>query len=343
MDFRRSVINNCSIKQLLVICLLCGTVFITAYHVKCRDINIHTTTTLSETSGKESFDGRSVHRSYTPYVQNCSTGNDRERDVNERKRFPNSIIIGVKKGGTRALLNMLEAHPDIVSAHRELHYFDYEVNFKRGVEYYIDQMPISRPGQITIEKSPHYFVTDYVPQRMYMVSPNLKLILIIRDPVSRLISDYTQLDTKKVVKNVANRPSFEQAVMLSNGSVNRDYVPVQVGEYGKHIKNWLKYFPLEQLLIVDGGRFISNPFEELQKVEEYLELNPYFQKSQFYFSEEKGFYCWKTRRKSEPQCLGDKKGRSHPAVPDDAIQKLKEYYRSSNEEFYQLAQKNFNW
>lgn len=326
---------NCSIKQLLFVCLLCSIVFITIYHLKCRDV---TTTTSSN-------DGRSVHGTFTPYAHNlnCSPPSDREYEVNERKRFPTAIIIGVKKGGTRALLNMLEAHPDVVSAHRELHYFDYEENFKRGVEYYIDQMPISRPGQVTIEKSPHYFVTEYVPQRMYMVSPNLKLILIVRDPVSRLISDYTQLDTKKMVKNIANRPSFEQAVLLQNGSVNGEYIPVQVGEYDRHFKNWLKFFPLEQLLIVDGGNFIANPFEELQKVEKFLELKSYFQKSQFYYSKEKGFYCWKTRRKTEPQCLGDKKGRSHPHVTEDVIAKLKNYYKSSNEQFYRLAQKKFSW
>lgn len=335
MDCRRSITNNCSIKQLLFLCLCCSLVFVTVYHVRCRDI---TTTT----SIKDSSDGRSAHEIYIQNV-NCSTEGDGNYDVNERKRFPTSIIIGVKKGGTRALLNMLEAHPDIVSAHRELHYFDYEENFKKGVEYYIDQMPISRPGQITIEKSPHYFVTSYVPQRMYMVSPNLKLILIVRDPVSRLISDYTQLDTKKMVKKIAIRPSFERAVLLRNGSINRNYVPVQVSEYGKHLKVWLKYFPLEQILIVDGENFILNPFEELQRVERYLQLKPYFQKSQFYFSEEKGFYCWKTKRKNEPQCLGDKKGRSHPSVDENVIEKLKNYYKSSNQEFYHLAQKKFNW
>ena len=331
--------NSCSSKQLLFVALLCTIVFIAVYHVKCRDI------TIATTSSRESDNHRSVHSNHIPYVNNlnCSSRGDSEYDVDERKRFPTAIIIGVKKGGTRALLNMLEAHPDVVSAHRELHYFDYEENFKRGVEFYISQMPISRPGQITIEKSPHYFVTKYVPLRMQMMSPNLKLILIVRDPVSRLISDYTQLDTKKVVKNIANRPSFERAVLLRNGSINRGYVPVQVGEYGRHLKNWLRYFPLKQILIVDGGNFIVNPFEELQRIEEYLELQSYFQKSQFFYSEEKGFYCWKTKRKTEPQCLGDKKGRSHPAVADDVIEKLKNYYKSSNQEFYHLAQKNYNW
>lgn len=326
--------NNCSIKQLLCIILLCSIVFTTMYHIQCRDRGSDVT----------SYDDRIVQGTrMDTLILNCSKRSDREYEVNERKRFPTAIIIGVKKGGTRALLNMLEAHPDVVSAHRELHYFDYEENFKRGVEYYIDQMPISLPGQVTIEKSPHYFVTEYVPQRMYMVSPNLKLILIVRDPVARLISDYTQLDTKKVVKNIEHRPSFEQAVLLQNGSINRDYVPVQVSEYSRHFKNWLKFFPLKQLLVVDGGNFIANPFEELQKVEKYLQLKSYFQQSQFYYSEEKGFYCWKTRRKSEPQCLGEKKGRTHPNVPEELIEKLRNFYKSSNEEFAHLTQKNYNW
>ena len=313
-------------------------IIITLYHFRCSDYASDTTT--RESPGSRNIQGIDVQYAHS---LNCSTQSDREYEVNERRRFPTAIIIGVKKGGTRALLNMLEAHPDIVSAHREMHYFDFEENFKRGVEFYIDQMPISRQGQITIEKSPHYFVTDYVPQRMYMVSPNLKLILIVRDPVTRLISDYTQLDSKKVVKKVAKRPSFEQSVLLSDGSVNRNYVPVQVGEYNKHFKNWLKFFPLEQILIVDGGKFITNPFEELHKVEEFLELPSYFEKSQFYYNKEKGFYCWKTKKKSEPQCLGDRKGRSHPVIPKNIIEKLKNYYKLSNEEFYRLSQKNFNW
>lgn len=332
--------NNCSIKQLLLISLLCGTIYFIVSYTPCKNVDLATVT-----SSRDSVGSRDIYESNIRYVHdlNCSMQSDREYEVNERKRFPSAIIIGVKKGGTRALLNMLEAHPDIVSAHREIHYFDYEENFKRGVEFYIDQMPISQPGQITIEKSPHYFVTEYVPQRMAMVSPNLKLILIVRNPVSRLISDFTQLDTKKVVKNIAKRPSFEQAVLLRNGSVNHDYVPVQVSEYDKHLRNWLKYFPLEQILILDGANFIANPFEELQRVEEFLQIKSYFQPSQFYYSEEKGFYCWKTRRKSEPQCLGDKKGRVHPTIPKHVIEKLQNYYKSPNEVFYRLAQKNFNW
>jgi len=282
-----------------------------------------------------------VDSRYIPSMNFSSV--NREFEVDERKRFPTAIIIGVKKGGTRALLNMLALHPTIVTARYEVHYFDFDENFQKGIESYIDQMPVSKPGQVTIEKSPHYFVTDVVPQRMYMVSQSLKLILIVKDPVTRLISDFTQLDAKKVVNKQEKRPSFEEAVLQRDGSVNTDYTPVQVSNYVKHLANWLKYFPLNQILVLDGDNFVSSPYEELQKVETFLQIKPFYRRSQFVYNEIKGFYCWKTNNRQEPKCLGDKKGRTHPSVSENVIQKLKQYYEPSNEQFYKLAQQKFNW
>lgn len=53
-------------------------------------------------------------------------------------------------------------------------------------------MPESQPGQITIEKTPKYLVDKRVPERAYEMNPNLKLIVVMRDPVVRAISEYVQ-------------------------------------------------------------------------------------------------------------------------------------------------------
>nr|XP_054763110.1 uncharacterized protein LOC129269626 [Lytechinus pictus] len=50
------------------------------------------------------------------------------------KRFPQAIIIGVKKGGTRALLNFISLHPDVAAATREMHFFDRY--YDKGLEWY---------------------------------------------------------------------------------------------------------------------------------------------------------------------------------------------------------------
>lgn len=50
------------------------------------------------------------------------------------KRFPQAIIIGVKKGGTRALLEFLRIHPDVRAFGAEPHFFDRF--YDKGLEWY---------------------------------------------------------------------------------------------------------------------------------------------------------------------------------------------------------------
>lgn len=75
---------------------------------------------------------------------------------------PQCLIIGVRKCGTRALLEMLNLHPRIQKAAGEVHFFDRDENYIKGLEWYRKKMPHSFRGQITIEKSPSYFVTPEV-------------------------------------------------------------------------------------------------------------------------------------------------------------------------------------
>lgn len=75
------------------------------------------------------------------------------------------LIIGVRKCGTRALLEMLYLHPRIQKAAGEVHFFDRDDNYLKGLDWYRKKMPHSFRGQITIEKSPSYFVTPEVSTR----------------------------------------------------------------------------------------------------------------------------------------------------------------------------------
>lgn len=50
------------------------------------------------------------------------------------KKLPNAIIVGVKKGGTRAVLEFIRIHPDVRAAGTETHFFDR--NYNRGLEWY---------------------------------------------------------------------------------------------------------------------------------------------------------------------------------------------------------------
>lgn len=70
---------------------------------------------------------------------------------------------------------------------------------------YRSQMPVSRADQVTVEKSPSYFVTPEVPERVWAMNPATKLLLIVRDPVVRLLSDFAQIEEARLTHGLPTR------------------------------------------------------------------------------------------------------------------------------------------
>lgn len=88
------------------------------------------------------------------------------------RQLPDVLIIGVKKSGTRALLEFIRLHPDVRAAGSEIHFFDR--HYGRGLHWYRNHMPPTIEGQITMEKTPSYFITREVPQRVHHMNPGTK-------------------------------------------------------------------------------------------------------------------------------------------------------------------------
>uniref|UniRef100_A0A3P9NYC0 Sulfotransferase n=1 Tax=Poecilia reticulata TaxID=8081 RepID=A0A3P9NYC0_POERE len=255
------------------------------------------------------------------------------------KKLPQAIIIGVKKGGTRALLEFLRVHPDIRAVGAEPHFFDR--NYENGLEWYRDLMPKTLEGQITMEKTPSYFVTREAPARISAMSRDTKLIVVVRDPVTRAISDYTQTLSKK-----PDIPSFESLTFKNRttGLIDTSWSAIQIGIYAKHLDNWLQYFPMDQILFVSGERLISDPAGELGRVQDFLGLKRIITDKHFYFNQTKGFPCLKKAEgSSKPHCLGKTKGRTHPNIDPEVVQRLRDFYRPFNMKFYQMTGHNFGW
>ncbi|KAM9125349.1 heparan sulfate glucosamine 3-O-sulfotransferase 6 [Pangshura tecta] len=255
------------------------------------------------------------------------------------RRFPQAIIVGVKKGGTRALLEFLRAHPAVRALGAEPHFFDR--GYEKGLRWYRNLMPRTLEGQITMEKTPSYFVTKEAPKRIYNMSRDTKLIVVVRNPVTRAISDYTQTLSKN-----PTIPSFQALAFknVSTGLIDTTWSAVRIGIYAKHLDNWLQYFPLSKFLFVSGERLVSDPAGEMGRVQDFLGLKRVVTDKHFYFNETKGFPCLKKPEgSSRPRCLGKSKGRPHPKIHRQVIQRLQEFYRPFNMKFYQMTGQDFGW
>ncbi|XP_059548685.1 heparan sulfate glucosamine 3-O-sulfotransferase 6 isoform X2 [Myotis daubentonii] len=245
------------------------------------------------------------------------------------RRFPQALIVGVKKGGTRALLEFLRLHPDVRALGSEPHFFDRW-----------SLMPRTLDGQITIEKTPSYFVTLEAPRRIHSMSPDTKLIVVVRNPVTRAISDYAQTLSK-----TPGLPSFRALAFRHGlGPVDTAWSAVRIGLYAQHLDNWLRYFPLSHFLFVSGERLVSDPAGEVGRVQDFLGLKRVVTDKHFYFNATKGFPCLKKAQgSSRPRCLGKSKGRPHPRVPEAVVRRLRDFYQPFNRKFYQMIGQDFGW
>lgn len=202
-------------------------------------------------------------------------------------------------------------------------------------------MPRTLEGQITMEKTPSYFVTREAPHRIFHMNRNTKLIVVVRDPVTRAVSDYTQTLSKN-----PGLPSFQNLVFKnsSKGLIDTSWSAVRIGIYSKHLENWLRYFPLSRLLFVSGERLVTDPASEMERVQDFLGLKRLVTSKHFYFNQTKGFPCLKKPEgSSRPRCLGKSKGRAHPHIPSDVLYKLRDFYRPFNLKFYQMTGQDFGW
>lgn len=275
-----------------------------------------------------------------PPAMNGGAVDPNSETFGERK-LPSCIIIGVRKGGTRALLEMLSLHPVVRMAAQEVHFFDNATNYARGYPWYLSQMPPLTGGQLAMEKSPSYLVTPGVAQRIHTMDPKVRLLLIVREPVTRLISDFTQISHNRREKGLASR-TFDETMIREDGTVDTDYYGVDTGLYARHLDRWYEHFPRKQIHVVNGDRLIKTPWREIAAVEKFLGLQAQVTQENFYFNATKGFHCLRPGRGPE-RCLAKSKGRPHVNVTRETIATLRAFYRPHNLKFYDLVGRDFGW
>jgi len=297
---------------------------------------------------RSAYDGLSMELNSIQVEQtlpNASKTDPRyDRDVTRQRRLPNVILVGVNKGGTRALITYLDLHPDVVTAKPEVNYFG--LYYGRGEEWYRNQMPPSMPDQLTMEKSPKYYEKAEAPQRIHAMNESMKILLVVRDPVDRSVSHW--LHACRNIRKLGNDTTFCQTyessgVLKNDGDVEPKCAYIKRSSYAKFIENWTRFFPLRsQFHIVDGQKLVSDPVSELRKVETFLGLRHYFTQKNFVFNKKIGFYCLPSDG-GQIRCLGKSKGVKHPALDLLVEAKLRKYFKPLNQRFYQIVGHDFGW
>src|SRR5437773_9217482 len=121
------------------------------------------------------------------------------------------VIGGTQKGGTSALDSFLRQHPEICmpQTKKELHYFDKEENFDGPPNYkkYHANFKAEPQHRVIGEATPIYMYWNAAPGRIWTYNPEMKWILVLRNPVERAFSAWN-METKRRAEDLP----FKQAV-----------------------------------------------------------------------------------------------------------------------------------
>jgi len=194
------------------------------------------------------------------------------------------LIPGMQKAGTTVLAAFLGAHERIfMSQRKELHFFDRETDgFWDAPDYtaYEASFADAAPDQLCGEATPIYTFWPGALDRIHAYNPQMRHIVIIRDPVARAYSGWRMeyatkcdpLDFAETIRAGRDRvvgPDATERAM-------RQYTYVERGFYDVQIEALFSRFDPSQILVLLNEALKNDHRASLDRVTRFLGL-PDFQ------------------------------------------------------------------
>ena len=255
--------------------------------------------------------------------------------------LPNFLIIGAARSGTTSLYEYLSKHPSIIPGiGKEVYFFDKQ--FSKGINWYKSFFPtklsMSRTQNklqskcLTGEATPRYLHYPHAPKRIFSMLPNVKLIVLLRNPIDRAYSHY-QME----VDSGHEKLSFEDAISNEEEKITNDMKKMESDEnfysvnfyrksyttrgiYVTQLERWFKYFPIEQFMILKSEDLYSNPSKIYKQVLDFLDLP-----------------------KHELNSFKAHRMRKYMSLESETRIKLNDYFKPYNEKLYKLLGRDFDW
>jgi Sulfotransferase domain len=166
-----------------------------------------------------------------------------QRQLPASKIYQHVFVVGAQKAGTTALHSYLVNHPMIFGGvDKELAFFHRDAEYKKGSRYYRDQFPAHPSGTHALDSTPEYLYQKDSAQRIYNYRKDSKIIILLREPVSRAFSAFA------MYQQVCPSKKFESRLQIANADVKRFYLPLADGS----TKPSINYFLDREMAIIRG-------------------------------------------------------------------------------------------
>ncbi|MDJ0645030.1 MAG: sulfotransferase domain-containing protein [Flavobacteriaceae bacterium] len=277
-------------------------------------------------------------------------------DIFKINTYPTFIIAGAQKSGTTSLAYYLSQHPEIQQAYeKEVGYFNSKRYYK-GDNWYRKQFPPRFKKVKYFEATPDYMYIKSFPERVYKHNKDIKIILILRNPIDRAYSAWNmfkgihaaseyrknriinrfiihgddEIAVENFIKflNADEYPDFSSYIQMELNMI-KERSPVSLpgfiryGLYYEQIEPLFRYLDKKNILILENRELKLNKELTLEAILEFLEIAPSVNGK--FNLEEVG-----TRSYSEPMSIEDRK-------------LLADFYHIPNKKLFDLIGKEYAW
>lgn len=194
---------------------------------------------------------------------------------------PTFLIIGAAKAATTTLWHLLRQHPEVfMSSRKETHFFSFDSQYERGIEWYESWFADAEPSQQRGEASASYATRRFFPDaaaRIAAYEPNLRLIYIVRHPLERIESLWVQLRQVSVTKFVDPPEGMRVDLDFDRALREQADALIESTKYWEEISQFRKHFPDEQILVLLSEDLRRDPQAVLRRCFEFLGIDPEFE------------------------------------------------------------------
>ena len=262
---------------------------------------------------------------------------------------PDFIIVGAQKAGTSSLHFYLDQHPQLSGSDpKELHYFSRDIHFNKSLSSYEKHFRGWDHNKY-FESTPTYLYTPGACKAIQHAYPNIKVIVVLRDPIKRAYSawnmykDFFEKDqVEDVIKSKQRRegdllytkfyegrdqfPSFRECIEIELDLIksNKSFEPALLrrGLYLEQLNHYWKNFGKSNVLILGFTDLVKDTENTLKKTTDFLGV------------EDLGWSFLNT----EPR---NTRNYSEPITESDK-QLLEDFYTKPNRELFEAIE-HINW
>lgn len=199
--------------------------------------------------------------------------------ASQKVNWPNFFVVGPPKAGTTSIAHHLKKHPQVfIPDVKEPHYFSPHI--ESVVNLNLDEyrrLYEKASGYTAIgDLSASYFLYEEVPGRIFEVSPDARIVMMLRDPVARAYSDFTFARTLGIEPETAFRKALQRYETRDSPEWYLSRCYIEQGLYYSPVRRYQETFGKERVLLLPFDDLTRNPREFFARIATHIGVNPGF-------------------------------------------------------------------